>query len=264
LDALTLLAVCQLALGTPDRGVSRADARQKIVLVAADAVDRWQPLIAEAARRFGLPQSWIRAVMKAESGGRMTLDGTPITSPAGAMGLMQVMPQTYAAMRAWLGLGTDPYDPRDNILAGTAYLADMDQRYGYPGLFAAYNAGPERFERYLQDGAPLPGETVRYLAQIGPHALATVLAMQAPSASGAVQVADSDTPMDGDFSSGRTLFFAVGQGPSSASSPQKNARGPGQIPGPGGAIFVVHTGEMARSATESAGHLFVPLSHDHL
>src|SRR3546814_155699 len=72
---------------------------------AQDPLDRWQPFIAEAADRFDIPAAWIRAVMQAESGGRTTLDGRPITSRAGAMGLMQVMPATYEAMRSQHGLG---------------------------------------------------------------------------------------------------------------------------------------------------------------
>lgn len=82
------------------------------------AVARWTPLIREASRRFHVPEAWIAAVMRAESGGRTHLDGRPIVSRAGAMGLMQVMPGTYAAMRRRYGLGSDPHDPRDNIMAG--------------------------------------------------------------------------------------------------------------------------------------------------
>lgn len=138
------------------------------------ALDRWQELIAEASHRFSVPEAWIRAVMQAESGGRTMLDGRPITSGAGAMGLMQVMPDTYEELRHAHGLGYDPYDPRDNILAGAAYLRAMYDRYGYPGLFAAYNAGPERYDEYLRDGRPLPPETRAYLAtvaQIDPGSL---------------------------------------------------------------------------------------------
>ena len=136
-------------------------------IAATDAaLDRWQELIAEASRRFGVPEAWIRAVMQAESGGRTMLDGRPITSRAGAMGLMQVMPDTYEEMRRAHDLGSDPYDPRDNVLAGTAYLRAMYDRYGYPGLFAAYNAGPKRYDEYLRDGRPLPFETRAYLATI--------------------------------------------------------------------------------------------------
>lgn len=130
------------------------------------ALDRWQDFIAEASRRFGVPEAWIRAVMQAESGGRTMLDGRPITSRAGAMGLMQVMPDTYEVMRRAHGLGPNPHDPRANILAGTAYLRAMYDRYGYPGLFAAYNAGPDRYDEHLHDGRPLPAETRAYLATI--------------------------------------------------------------------------------------------------
>jgi soluble lytic murein transglycosylase-like protein len=138
------------------------------------ALDRWRDFIAEASRRFGVPEAWIRAVMQAESGGRTMLDGRPITSRAGAMGLMQVMPGTYEEMRRAHDLGSDPYDPRDNILAGAAYLRAMYDRYGYPGLFAAYNAGPERYDEYLSHGRSLPAETRTYLAtvaQIDPGSL---------------------------------------------------------------------------------------------
>jgi hypothetical protein len=137
----------------------------------APALTRWQSFIVEASRRFGIPAAWIRAVMAAESGGQALLDGRPITSSAGAMGLMQVMPETYAEMRRRHGLGTDPYDPHDNILAGVAYLRLLYERYGYPRLFAAYNAGPARLDDYLQRGVSLPDETRRYLAAIGPDLL---------------------------------------------------------------------------------------------
>lgn len=136
------------------------------VATADAAIDHWRDSIAEASRRFGVPEAWIRAVMQAESGGRTMLDARPITSRAGAMGLMQVMPDTYEEMRRAHDLGSDPYDPRDNILAGTAYLRAMYDRYGYPGLFAAYNAGPKRYDEYLRDGRPLPFETRAYLATI--------------------------------------------------------------------------------------------------
>ena len=133
---------------------------------SASGTDPWRPLIAEASARFGVPEDWIVRVMRAESGGRTHLMGAPITSHAGAMGLMQVMPRTYAAMAAVHGLGPDPHDPRDNILAGTAYLRAMYDRYGYPGLFAAYNAGPGRYEQHLARGRALPRETRSYVAAL--------------------------------------------------------------------------------------------------
>src|SRR3546814_12521055 len=112
-------------------------------VAATDAsLDRWRDFSAEASRRFGVPEAWIRAVMHAESGGRTMLYGRPITSGAGAMGLMQVMPGTYEEMRRAHDLGSDPYDPRDNILAGTAYLRAMSDSSCYPGPCPALKYGP--------------------------------------------------------------------------------------------------------------------------
>ena len=107
--------------------------------------------------------------MRQESGGQQYLGGRPITSPAGAMGLMQVMPDTYEGLRQRYGLGNDPYDPHDNIMAGTAYLREMYDRFGSPNFLAAYNAGPGRMDDHLSDGSPLPDETVQYVASIAPR-----------------------------------------------------------------------------------------------
>jgi soluble lytic murein transglycosylase-like protein len=160
---MMILILGALAVG-PILGAAPTYAEPAAATYAAP--DRWQEFIAEASRRFGVSEAWIRAVMQAESGGRTMLDGRPITSRAGAMGLMQVMPDTYEEMRHLHGLGSDAYDPRDNILAGAAYLRAMYDRYGYLGLLAAYNAGPERYDEYLHDGRPLPAETRAYLATI--------------------------------------------------------------------------------------------------
>lgn len=119
--------------------------------------------VAEAARRFDLPEAWIEAVMRAESAG-----DPRAVSPAGAMGLMQLMPATWADLRIRFGLGDDPYDPHDNILAGAAYLRELLDRYGAPGFLAAYNAGPGRYEEALVTGRPLPSETRAYLAKLAP------------------------------------------------------------------------------------------------
>ncbi len=130
-------------------------------------IARWNPIIAEAAKRFGVPEEWIRAVMRAESGGRTQLaEGQPIVSSAGAMGLMQVMPDTYALLRNRYGLGDDAFDPHDNILAGTAYLKWLHDQFGNPGMFAAYNAGPGRLIAYVNDGKELPDETRAYVVRI--------------------------------------------------------------------------------------------------
>lgn len=120
--------------------------------------------IAEASLRFGIPADWIRAVRHVESSGN-----PHAVSPKGAMGLMQVMPETWAALRARHGLGEDPFDPRDNILAGAAYLREMHDRYGsIAGMLAAYNAGPGRYDEHLVAGRALPAETRAYVAALAP------------------------------------------------------------------------------------------------
>ncbi len=127
---------------------------------------QWHTLIADASARFDVPQIWISRVIQAESAGQIAVGGQRIRSRAGAMGLMQLMPKTWEAMRALHRLGDDPDDPADNILAGTAYLRAMYDRFGYPGLFAAYNAGPARYSAYLEGKRGLPAETIAYIAQL--------------------------------------------------------------------------------------------------
>ncbi|WRT94653.1 lytic transglycosylase domain-containing protein [Novosphingobium sp. RL4] len=127
------------------------------------AVDPYAAAIAEAAQRFGIPAAWIRAVMRVESA-----NDVRAVSPKGAMGLMQIMPATWADLRARHRLGSDPYDPRENILAGAAYLHELHDRYGSPGFLAAYNAGPGRYEEHLA-GRPLPTETRAYVATLAPQ-----------------------------------------------------------------------------------------------
>jgi soluble lytic murein transglycosylase-like protein len=105
--------------------------------------------------------------MRAESSGRTALNGRPVTSHAGAMGLTQLMPGTWAAMWDRLGLGRNPHDPRDNIQTGALYLRIMYDRFGYAGLFGAYNAGPGRYADHLRSGRALPGETRAYMVNVG-------------------------------------------------------------------------------------------------
>jgi soluble lytic murein transglycosylase-like protein len=128
--------------------------------------------VTEASVRFGLSTRLIRAVLAAESGGRVDA-----VSPRGAMGLMQVMPAAWREMRVELGLGGDPFRPRDNILAGAGYLRALRDRFGSPGDLAAYNAGPGRYQRHLDGAAGLPRETIAYVArvrrQLDPEPLAT-------------------------------------------------------------------------------------------
>ena len=158
MDLLSLFVGCGLFVATPCKPSASAPA----------SVQQWQPIVSEAANLFALPEAWVNAVMARESGGRLTLNGRPITSSAGAMGLMQIMPKTYADLRRRYALGVDPHAPRDNIFAGTAYLRQMYTRYGYPGMFAAYNAGPGRLDAYLAGKKPLPAETMAYLSAIAP------------------------------------------------------------------------------------------------
>ena len=133
---------------------------QHIVATAADPI---AAIIAEASQRFGIPASWIRAVMQVESFGDVRA-----LSPKGAMGLMQIMPEAWATLRSRYGLGGDPYDAHDNILAGAAYLRELLNRYGSPGFLAAYNAGPARYEDHLATGRTLPAETQAYVATLAP------------------------------------------------------------------------------------------------
>lgn len=117
----------------------------------------------EAAQRFSVPTAWISAVMAIESGGDVRA-----LSAKGAMGLMQIMPDTWTGLRGRHGLGANPYDPRDNILAGAAYLREMFDRFGSPGFIAAYNAGPGSYEKHLATGRLLPPETRHYVATLAP------------------------------------------------------------------------------------------------
>lgn len=116
--------------------------------------------IARASQRFAIPDTLIRSVIAVESGGAVFA-----VSPKGAMGLMQLMPGTWSELRLRYALGADPFDPCDNIFAGTAYLRELLDRYGDPGFLAAYNAGPGRYEAYL-GGRPLPSETIAYVARL--------------------------------------------------------------------------------------------------
>lgn len=137
--------------------------------------DPWGPYIREAARRFDVPDRWIREVMRQESGGRATA-----TSPVGAMGLMQVMPGTYRELQGRHSLGDDPYHPYDSIMAGTAYIREMYDLYGSPAFLAAYNAGPRRLENYLYNRGSLPAETRNYVARVGPGVLRASPVRRAP------------------------------------------------------------------------------------
>jgi Transglycosylase SLT domain len=127
------------------------------------SVRPFSAFVTEASKRFGVPEHWIRSVMQVESSAKQRA-----RSSKGAMGLMQIMPKTWTELRARYGLGADPYDVSDNILAGAAYIRELYDRYGAPGFLAAYNAGPGRYERHLATGRPLPDETQAYVATLAP------------------------------------------------------------------------------------------------
>jgi hypothetical protein len=136
-------------------------------MTPAQLLDRWDGVIAEASQRFHVPKAWIRAVMVHESGGRTMLgEDKPIISRAGAVGLMQVLPETYDEMAVEHKLGANPFDAHDNIMAGAAYLRWLHHKYGYPAMFAAYNAGPGKLEDHLEHGVRLPAETRAYVGGI--------------------------------------------------------------------------------------------------
>jgi soluble lytic murein transglycosylase-like protein len=84
------------------------------------------------------------------------------------MGLMQVMPGTWVELSVRYGLGLDPFDPHDNVFAGTAYLKEMHDRFGSVGFLAAYHAGPARYLQHLTTGQLLPQETTAYVAAVAP------------------------------------------------------------------------------------------------
>lgn len=129
-------------------------------------VDHWRREIDQAAIRFQLPSNWIARVIQVESGGHALVDGRPIRSAKGAMGLMQIMPATWEMLRNRYRLGADPDDPHDNIMAGAGYLRALYDRFGYPALFAAYNAGPARYQDFIWGRASLPAETQAYSRMI--------------------------------------------------------------------------------------------------
>jgi soluble lytic murein transglycosylase-like protein len=197
---ISLLLLSGLLLAVTPPVVTQA---QSVPVTRTSMADPHAASVTEASQRFGMPEHWIRAVRRVESAG----DVRAISS-AGAMGLMQVMPATWAELRTRYRLGNDPYDPRDNIMAGTAYLREMHDRYGSPGFLAAYNAGPGRYEEYLA-GRPLPAETRAYVATLAPLVGAGEIA---PGNPGAVVVAAADPHVW----RRAPLFIARSDGPSFA------------------------------------------------
>lgn len=117
--------------------------------------------IADAAKRFGVSEERLSAIMRLESCGSIHA-----ISRAGAMGCMQIMPATWDQIRTANALGNDPFDPHDNVIAGAAYLRELIGRFGWPGALAAYNAGPNRYNEFLMGSRALPSETRKYVARV--------------------------------------------------------------------------------------------------
>lgn len=161
-QSIIALAIAATPVGTDAAILGAAIPPRPSAPEAAD-MSSYAPFVAEAAHRFGLPEAWVWAILQAES------HGDPhAVSPAGAIGLMQIMPETWRFERARLGLGNDPFNDRDNILAGADYLRAMRSRYGAVGMLAAYNAGPGRYEDFHLRGRPLPTETLAYVRRLAP------------------------------------------------------------------------------------------------
>jgi hypothetical protein len=121
-------------------------------------VPRTEDLIADAAKRNGLPVEFVKSVVAAESAFR-----ADAVSPKGAIGLMQLMPATAREY------GAEASDPRQNIEAGTQYLRDLLLKYQHDDhqvlrALAAYNAGPGAVDRY--HGVPPYRETIEYITRV--------------------------------------------------------------------------------------------------
>lgn len=163
---LCVIMTCGLGvlvtLGLPLTGKAEPASRgQAALLPGAAAVSQHAGFVTEASRRFGIPEHWILNTIEIESGGKVHA-----VSTRGALGLMQIMPRTWVELSMRYGLGIDPFDPHDNIVAGTAYLREMLDRFGTEGFLAAYNAGPKRYEEHLAAGRPLPDETLAYVRRL--------------------------------------------------------------------------------------------------
>jgi len=169
-----VLAAAVVALGACTAVVSGDGEGRAALSVPAlpDAVVRWTPELSAAGARYGVDPDLLAVVTLVESGG-----DPDARSPAGALGLMQIMPATGEKIAAARGLA-DPSearlrDPAYNVDMGAWYLAqqlhdfaDADPDRTVALAAAAYNAGPDAVRASLAGGAPLPDETTRYQAKV--------------------------------------------------------------------------------------------------
>ncbi|MBN1624929.1 MAG: lytic transglycosylase domain-containing protein [Deltaproteobacteria bacterium] len=123
---------------------------------SGDNLKRYERIIRQAAERFKVEKALIIAVIKAES----DFDCRAV-SIKGAQGLMQIMPDTASYMNL-----KEPFNPEENIIAGTCYLRLLLERFNYSKrlALAAYHAGPETVEAY--HGMPPFTETRNYVRNV--------------------------------------------------------------------------------------------------
>lgn len=127
-------------------------------------VNKYDAYIDQASQRFGVDPTLIRSVIQAESGWNPAA-----TSSKKAAGLMQVMEPTFNELRTKHNLGPDRYDPETSILAGTAYLGQMQDQFGKDNIDAVlggYNAGPGRMQKVQAGQSSLPSETRQYVQRV--------------------------------------------------------------------------------------------------
>ncbi len=156
--------VASLSARVPTALRSNSVSPELSVITATSTTREVQAAVTAQARLMGVPEDLALAIARRENGlsfnGR---NGEVARSPAGALGTMQLMPETAA------GLGVDPRNPIENILGGLKFIQQLAANPLFRGdnslIGAAYNAGPGRVTQYLQgEGRPLAGETLRYAA----------------------------------------------------------------------------------------------------
>ncbi len=254
--ALALLSACASNQQGSRNAADYAARASRSYAPPGPADDPWGPYIVEASKRFDVPERWIREVMRQESGGRTHMNGAPITSTAGAMGLMQVMPGTYEELRAKHGLGPDPYHPYDSIMAGTAYIREMYDLYGSPGFLAAYNAGPRRLEDYLYRRRGLPDETRRYVASVGPYVVDNHPQRRAPAEVYAAAAIPLNIPRGG---RGATQYARAGGSSRDAAQPSRREVQVAQLQAPPRQSSAIQTASIpAPAPTRSGGFGLIP------